>query len=117
MSITITGATAALKAAREATRGNTVTEDTLRGRISICNTCPKRERIKGVVGSVGRVLAFVANKHKVPKEISGYRCGVCSCPLALLATALPENLHRDSPEEAAQRPGRCWLTEATKDVG
>lgn len=116
MSITLTGATAALKAAREATRGNTVDEAILRDRISICNDCPKRERVKGVVGNVGRVLALVANKHKVPKEISDYRCGVCTCPLALLATALPENLHKDSEAEAAKRPKRCWLTAARKDV-
>jgi hypothetical protein len=110
MSVTLQGALAALNAAKEATRDNVVTSEVLQSRIAVCKACPQRRRITGTLSHVGNILARLANKHKVPKDISDFKCGVCSCPLSLLTTALPENLHVDSADEAVKRSKtKCWM--------
>lgn len=109
------GAVAAIKAFKEATRNHTVTPEILKERIRVCNACPMKVSNRGVVGRVTETLSSLSIKHKVPSEIAGFKCGVCGCPLNLLAVSLPANLHKDSVEEAAKRPDFCWLTKAMKD--
>lgn len=106
------GAIAAIRAFKEATQNNTVTPEVLKERIRVCNACPMRSSNRGVVGRVTETLSRLAIQHKVPSEIAGFKCGVCGCPLSLLAVSLPENLHKDSEEEAAKRPLTCWLGSA-----
>ncbi len=108
------GAIAAIRAFKEATKNNTVTPEVLKARLKVCNMCPRKRSNKGIVGRVTERLSQLAIRHKVPNEIAGFKCGVCGCPLSLLAVSLPENLHKDSVEEAAKRPAFCWLTAEMK---
>jgi hypothetical protein len=105
----IADAIAALNAAREALRENTVDTTTLIERVGVCEQCPMKKHTQGLKSNVGQILATLAIKHQVPESISGFMCGVCGCPLSLLTSALVENLHKDSPQEAAQRPLGCWM--------
>ena len=105
----ISDAIAALNAFAEAVRENTVPSTTLLERIAICDECPMKQRNSGVKNRVSQILGTLAAKHKVPDSISGYSCGVCGCNFSLLLPALPENLHKDSPEEAQKRPALCWF--------
>ena len=105
----IADAIAALNAAREALRENTVDTTTLIERVGVCESCPMRKPTQGLKSNVGQILATLAVKHHVPDFIAGYMCGVCGCPLSLLTSALVENLHKDSPQEAEQRPPACWM--------
>lgn len=104
-----TDITAALRAYTEATRGNTVTDKEFARRLAICKTCPKLKRVSGLTGRVSQILGALSIKHKVPRDVSGSSCGVCGCSLLLLVPALPQNLHKDSPDEAKKRPVSCWL--------
>jgi hypothetical protein len=101
--------TAALRAYTEATKGNTVDAAEFNRRISICKACPKLKRVSGLTGRVSQILGSLSIKHKVPRDVSGSSCGVCGCSLLLLVPALPQNLHKDSPDEAKKRPATCWL--------
>jgi len=103
------GATAAIKAFREATRGNVVDTQEVTRRAAICGACPKRTFVRGARSEVSQVLGVLANKHRVPPELSGCMCGVCKCSLMLLIPATPADLHKDTPEELAERPEQCWI--------
>jgi hypothetical protein len=105
---------AAIKAFQHALSGNVVSPEEVRRRGNVCATCPKRERVRNSVSKISRFLGMLANRHRLPKEIKDFACGVCGCSLQLLLPATKEDLHKDSPEEAAKRPEQCWLTSATK---
>lgn len=106
------GAIAAMKAYREAKKGNTVDQQTVRDRARICKGCPKRRIVANATTAVSKLLGRMANKHRVPDDVSRYSCGVCGCSLMLLLPAQKEHLHKDSPEEAAERPEHCWVPKA-----
>ena len=103
------GATAALKAFGHAMKKDTATPAQVLERAKICKTCPHRRKISGMRSQLSRFLGTVANHHKVPQDISKYKCGVCSCSFMLLVPAKVEDLHVDTPAEAAQRPDHCWV--------
>lgn len=107
--ISINDTIAALNAFKEAVRENTVPTTTLAERLAVCNACPMNQKNSGVKNRVSQILGQLATKHSVPAEISDRSCGVCGCNFSLLLPALPENLHKDSPEEAAKRPESCWF--------
>lgn len=101
------GAIAAIKAFRDATQGITVSPELVKSRIKVCNSCPMRKSNAGIVGRVSEIMGRLANKHRVPPEVSKYKCGVCSCNLSLLIPAVEP--HKDSAEEAEKRPLTCWM--------
>jgi hypothetical protein len=105
----INGAKAAIKAFDHAMRKKTVPDGELMERYRVCKGCPKRRKISGFTSRVSRLLGNIANQHKVPHEFSKYKCGVCNCSFMLLLPALKEDLHKDSPQEAARRPDHCWV--------
>ena len=105
----IQGAKAALIAFKEALNDDVVSEQEILRRTAICQKCPKRKRDTGVKTGLSRILGNLANKHRLPEEIKGKSCGVCGCSLMMLLPANEKSLHRDSPEEAAQRPADCWI--------
>lgn len=81
--------------------GNTEDEATIEWRLSVCETCPMKK------------ARATKAKEKASLALAGLRqgpvCGVCGCSLALLTCAHEEDLHEDSPTEAAQRPESCWM--------
>jgi hypothetical protein len=103
------GAAAALAAFAQASTGDTVGEVEVMRRNSVCAACPKREKVTGIVSRVSQTLGVLANRHRVPKSMKDYRCGVCGCALMLLIPA--KTPHKDSPEEAAVRPSSCWASD------
>lgn len=115
--IQLAAAVSALKAFAEATANQVVTPDEGQRRANICITCPKRRKITTFsLSNVARTLGARANKNRVPPTLKDYKCGVCHCPLLMLVPALPESLHRDSPEEAKERATapNCWVPAAIK---
>lgn len=108
-------AIAAAKAFREAVRGNVVSDAEILRRAAICAACPKRQKVTGWKSEVSKKLGMIANKNRVPSKVSDYRCGVCGCSLMLLLPATSKDLHKDSPEEAKNRPKTCWLTAEVKN--
>lgn len=107
-------AIAAAKAFREAVRGNVVSPEEILRREVICAACPKRGRVIGWKSVVSQKLGAIANKNRLPSSVKDYKCNVCGCSLMLLLPATAKDLHRDSPEEAKNRPKTCWLTAAVK---
>jgi len=114
--ITLRDAVAAAKAFKHAIKGDVVSPEEIRRRGAICNTCPKRQRVRSRASQVSQILGLLANRHKVPAEVKDYSCGVCGCALMLLLPATKEDLHVDSEKEAKERPERCWLTDALKSA-
>lgn len=104
------GATAAIRAFKEASRNNAVDESELMRRYKICEKCPKLGNVVGV-SVASQVLGRIANKNKVPRHVHKKRCNVCSCAMLLLLPTKPEHLHKDTPEQKAERPANCWLLE------
>lgn len=105
----LTGATSALKAFTHATRGKTVDEIELLRRHSICLGCPMLHQKSGAETQASAILGSLANRHKVPRDVSKKMCGVCKCSMLLLLPALPEDLHKDTHEEDEARPANCWV--------
>ena len=103
------GVLAAIKAFKDAVKGDVVDETTLSSRAAICSKCPKRRIKSSIVSRVSKILGDLANKHRVPSEISKYSCGVCGCSLMLLLPATEKDLHKDSPAELKKRPLTCWM--------
>lgn len=101
------GAISAIRAFKEATQGQTVSPEEIKRRVSVCGNCPARKSNSGIVGRVSQTMGILANKHKVPSDISKFMCSICGCNLSLLIPAV--NPHKDSAEEAAKRPLTCWL--------
>lgn len=122
MSFSPKGALAAVKAFAEAVSSNVVAPEEVQRRISICTKggngkpCPRYKIIRSPASLSGlsRIMGRIANKHRVPKEVSNYRCQTCGCSMALLVPARGEELHQDTPEQAAQRPGYCWVPGAVE---
>ena len=106
----IVGAKAAMTAFTHATRGETVNEDELMRRHRICLACPMLRQKSGAETQVSAILGGLANRHKVPRDVSKKMCGVCGCSMLLLLPALPADLHKDTEEEESVRPDRCWVT-------
>lgn len=100
---------AAIKAFQHALKGGVVSSEEVRRRNAVCATCPQRVRVGRDISAVSKFLGMLANRHRVPKEVSGFKCGCCGCSLMLLLPATKEDLHVDSPEEAAKRPPNCWM--------
>lgn len=109
MRIRIQDAQAAVKAFREAVRGNVVPDDEILRRVEVCKACPKRRLNQGFPTRVSQVLGALSSKYRVHPDMRDYSCGVCGCSLLLLLPATAENLHRDSEAERAARPAKCWL--------
>lgn len=108
----ITDITSALVAFKEATNNNTVSEETAIERGNICRRCPLRKINSSVSNHVSKILAQIANKHGVSREIRDYSCSVCGCNLGLLIPALPEHVHKDSESERKRRVKgnpKCWV--------
>lgn len=105
----LNGAIAAIKAFREATQGKTVSPEEIKRRVAICASCPKRKSNTGIVGAVSRTMGILANKHKVPADISKYLCGICKCNLSLLIPSITP--HKDTTDEDKNRPLTCWMKE------
>lgn len=118
MSLSIQGAIAAATAYKEARNGNVVSAEEIQTRATICIGCPMRRKIR-VHGAdqASKMLGMMANKHRVSKDLKDHKCGVCHCSLMLLVPSRAEFIHRDSPEEAADRAKnapRCWVPAAIK---
>ena len=99
---------AAIKAFQHAMTGKVVAPEEVRRRHGVCIKCPKRVRVGRDVSTISKFLGMLANRHRVPKDVSGSKCGVCGCSLMLLLPAAKEDLHVDSEEEAKKRPETCW---------
>jgi hypothetical protein len=108
MNLRAKDAAAALKAFKDAVHGNVVAPEQVVQRARVCGSCPFRVRTAGI-SRMSEVLGLVANKHRVPIEVSGYSCDVCGCSLMMLLPAQKENLHKDTPEESLKRPAACWI--------
>jgi hypothetical protein len=100
---------AAANAFKDAIKGDVVDDATIASRTEICLKCPKRQRNSGIITRVSKILGDLANRHRVPDSIAGYRCGVCKCSLMLLVPATEKDQHKDSPQEAKRRPASCWM--------
>ena len=114
--ITPRDALAAAKAFQHAVKGDVVSPEEIRRRGAVCKTCPKRQLVRRRTSQVSQILGILANRHRVPPEVKDYACNVCGCSLMLLLPATPQDLHKDSGKEAAERPERCWLTDALKSA-
>lgn len=101
--------TAAARAFKDAIKGDVADDATIAERAKICSKCPKRRLKSGFVTRVSKILGDLANQHRVPKEIANYSCGVCKCSLMLLIPATEKDFHKDSPQEAKNRPASCWM--------
>jgi hypothetical protein len=112
----ITGAIAAIKAFTEAVNGNVVSPDEVFRRATICAKCPMKRRVTGAPSKISRYLGVLANKHRVPADLNGQKCGVCGCSFMLLIPATEDDLHKDSPEEAKKRPDKCWMKKLDTSV-
>lgn len=102
----------ALKAYAAAKNSQTVGDAEAQHRSRVCAACPMRRKVAGFIGRASQLLGAASSTGQVPPELSDYKCGVCKCSLLLLVPALPENLHKDSPEERATREKKapaCWL--------
>jgi ribosomal protein S19E (S16A) len=100
---------AAAKAYIEATRNDVVPDAEIDRRARICRQCSLRVPTRGV-GRVSQILGGLANKHRVPKELSDYSCQICKCNLQLLIPA--KDGHVDSPDERRRRikgNKHCWV--------
>lgn len=104
--------TGAIRAYKAATRLETVSDEEAAKRAAICLQCrPWRQRTRGV-SKVSQALAQYAGLNNADKRISDYSCSLCGCSLLLLTSALPENLHKDSPEQKAKRAKtKCWMNQ------
>jgi hypothetical protein len=100
---------AAANAFKDAIKGDVVDNATILSRTETCLKCPKRQKNQGIITRVSKILGDLANKHRVPKDIAGYRCGVCKCSLMLLIPATEKDQHKDSPQEEKRRPLTCWM--------
>jgi len=101
--------TAAANAFKDAVNGDVVDDKEINRRVTICKACPQRRKVNGFVSRISKLLGDLANRHRVPRDIADYKCGVCGCSLLLLTPATEKDLHKDSPEEAKKRPRQCWL--------
>jgi|TARA_R110002167_G_scaffold150637_2_gene344387 hypothetical protein len=111
----IPGAVAAIKAFKQASKGDTVNEIEILRRTAICSVCPVRQLSTGVVSRVSQTLGVIANRHRVHRELRDYRCGVCKCALMLL---IPSKVsHVDTPAELLTRPAECWVLTDEQRVG
>jgi hypothetical protein len=117
MKIGLVGAMAALKAYADARGGDVVSPEELRDRTAVCRSCPKRKLSSGILTKVSEKLGILANAHRVPKDVSAYSCGVCGCSLMLLLPARGVALHKDTPEEARERPDSCWIKKVDAGSG
>lgn len=108
----IKDALAAAAAFKAALNGDVVSPETIHERDAICARCPMRRFKQRGMTPVSKLLGQLANRHRVPKSIANYSCGVCGCSLMLLIPAQSKDLHIDSPEEAKKRPGSCWVPAA-----
>lgn len=108
------GAKAAAKAFFEAKKGDVVDEAEIMRRTQICGACPRKGRRSSAITAVSRMLGYVANKHRVPDEISRFRCNACNCSFMLMIPS--KTLHPDTPEEEALRPSQCWVLTAEKQA-
>lgn len=115
MNLNLQGAVAALKAYQQARKGNVVSTETVAARAAICFRCPKRKVTRGV-SKVSEMLGILANRNRVPNAVASYSCSVCSCSLMMLLPAVKEDLHKDSPEEAKERPDSCWIKHLDKSA-
>lgn len=111
--VTLRDAASAIKAATQAGRGNVVPPEELQRRAAICERCPMRQFVgAGALDRASQVLGMMVNRHRVPKSLTTYKCGVCGCSLMMLLPARTEDLHKDTPEQASYRkhtaPG-CWV--------
>lgn len=101
--------TGGLKAYVAATKKETASEEEVLSRCNTCLKCPMRIKTRGI-SKVSQFLALLARQNNVNKDISEYSCGICMCSLLLLTNALPENLHKDTPEQAKKREKtNCWM--------
>lgn len=112
--ITPRDAIGAAKAFQHALKGEVVTTDEIRRRGAICNSCPRKELVRNRASQASQLLGLLANRHRVPREIKSYSCGVCGCSLMLLLPATAKDLHKDTPEQKAERPESCWILTASQ---
>jgi len=109
----LSGIQQALRAYSAARNAQTVSDAEAQRRARICAKCPMNRKLAGFVGRASHILGAATSVGQVPPELSDRRCGVCGCSLMLLIPALPENLHKDTPKERAEREKKapnCWLT-------
>lgn len=99
----------AIKAYVAATKKETASPEEVLRRSKICLACPMRVRTRGI-SRVSKFLGELARINNADKKISEFSCGVCSCSLLLLTTALPENLHQDNEKQKQKRnKTACWM--------
>ena len=108
MTLNLQGAVAALKAYQQARSGSVEPPAVIKSRADICLRCPQRKITRGV-SKVSEVLGVLANRNRVPNAVASYSCSVCGCSLMLLIPAVKEDIHKDTPAEAAKRPDTCWI--------
>lgn len=108
MTLNLQGAVSALKAYQQARKGDVESPATIKVRADVCFSCPKRRITRGV-SKASEMLGILANRNRVPNAVASYSCGVCSCSLMLLLPATKEDIHKDTPEEAKERPDNCWI--------
>lgn len=109
MKLTLQGALGAAKAAAAAIQGNVEPASVVLSRAEVCLKCPRRIRTTGV-SRVSQRLAELSRLNNADKNISDFSCGICGCSLLLLLSAIPANIHKDSPMEQRQRQKtNCWI--------
>lgn len=91
----------AVKATAAKEFGTCEPDDVIEWRLEVCRVCPMRRRARSALERASVVLGT--------HGVSGQVCDVCGCSLPLLASAKPEHMHEDSPEEAKKRPKSCWM--------
>ena len=114
--ISLTDARNALKAFTAARHDRVVSPEVLASRANLCESCPQRRLVRVKArDQASKVLGLMANSHRVPGSLKDSKCGVCGCSLMLLLPALPGDLHKDNPVQAAERATKapnCWLPAA-----
>jgi len=107
------GVTDFLRAFKEGVGGDTASPDQVLSRTRTCLKCPKRKMItRGMVGSqISRVAGMFANKNRVDPKVKDYACSVCGCALLMIIPSKEEEPHKDTPDQAANRPAECWFGE------
>lgn len=95
--------------------GNTVTQEEINRRASICNNCPMKTQIPGCMGCglAGRISNFINSIKKafkssfvIPNNLETKGCGVCNCALSVM---LPSKMNAFSESDQQERPNHCWV--------
>lgn len=117
-SVSIRDAASAAKALMKIIHGEYVNEEEYKRRLSICSSCPLRQKNSDCMGCGGsgkaarNILEFRAKlglSYNIDSNTGSHFCGFCGCSLSLLLVTKVENYKKEEEEINNQRPGHCWL--------